>query len=38
MQTMLQQVIEGGGEGIILQKKNSFYEQGRSQSLLKLKV
>lgn len=32
------QVIESGGEGIVLRKPHSFYKSGRSQSLLKLKV
>lgn len=34
----LQQVISDGGEGIILRKPFSIYEQERSTSLIKLKV
>ena len=34
----LHQVVEDGGEGVILRKPNSLYEFGRSSSLLKLKV
>lgn len=33
-----QEIIGQGGEGIILQKIGSFYEGGRSMSLVKLKV
>ena len=35
---VVQLVIEDGGEGVILRKIGSLYEQGRSQSLLKFKV
>jgi len=35
---IVQQVIEGGGEGVILQQKASLYERGRSLSLIKMKV
>jgi ATP-dependent DNA ligase len=31
-------IIEAGGEGVILQKVGSLYEQGRSSDLLKIKV
>lgn len=31
-------IIKLGGEGIILRSPNSFYENGRSSSLVKLKV
>jgi hypothetical protein len=31
-------IIDDGGEGIILRKVHSLYEQGRSISLFKLKV
>jgi hypothetical protein len=33
-----QYVIDQGGEGLILQKRGSMYQRGRSQSVLKLKV
>ena len=35
---ILQIVLEEGGEGLVLRKPKSIYEQGRSASLLKLKV
>lgn len=35
---MVQSVISGSGEGIIMQKRESLYECGRSLSLLKIKV
>jgi ATP-dependent DNA ligase len=31
-------IIANGGEGVITRKKGSFYENGRSMSLLKFKV
>lgn len=31
-------ILEDGGEGIILRKPNSLYEHGKSQQLIKLKV
>eukprot|EP00026_Physarum_polycephalum_P004416 Phypoly_transcript_04435.p1 GENE.Phypoly_transcript_04435~~Phypoly_transcript_04435.p1 ORF type:complete len:688 (+),score=101.45 Phypoly_transcript_04435:123-2066(+) len=34
----VQYVIDGGGEGVILQKRGSVYERGRSLSLIKLKT
>lgn len=34
----LSSIIEDGGEGVIMQRKGSLYEQGRSSSLVKLKV
>ena len=33
-----QDIIEDGGEGVILRKVGSFYEHGRTSSLIKLKV
>ena len=38
MNKLLQTMIENGGEGLILRKKDSLYESGRTRSLLKLKV
>ena len=35
---MLEKVLMGGGEGIILRRVRSEYEHGRSKSLIKLKV
>ena len=35
---LVQQIIEDGGEGVILQKYSSMYERGRSASVLKIKV
>ena len=36
---MLQEtIVENEGEGVILRRKGSLYEHGRSLSLLKLKV
>ena len=35
---MVQVVIEGGGEGLVLRKPKSLYENGRSPFLLKIKV
>ena len=35
---LVQQIIDDGGEGAIIRKFGSFYDPGRSQSLLKLKV
>ena len=34
----LQQVIEGGGEGVILRRPHSLYLPGRSSHLIKFKV
>ena len=34
----LQQVIEGGGEGVILRRPHSLYQPGRSPNLIKFKV
>ena len=34
----LQRILEDGGEGLILRKMASQYEQGRSRNLIKLKV
>jgi hypothetical protein len=34
----VQNIIEEGGEGLILQRQGSLYERGRSPSLLKVKV
>jgi ATP-dependent DNA ligase len=38
LNNMLHNVVDHGGEGIILQKSSSRYEHGRSTSLLKVKV
>jgi ATP-dependent DNA ligase len=38
MNGMVQEIINDGGEGIILRKVNSLYEYGRTSSLIKLKV
>jgi ATP-dependent DNA ligase len=38
MQEAVRGVIEDGGEGIIMRKIKSFYEHGRTTSLLKVKV
>lgn len=38
MKKVVTWIIEGGGEGVILQKRGSPYEQGRSSSLVKFKV
>jgi ATP-dependent DNA ligase len=35
---MLENITTNGGEGVILRKKGSLYEHGRSPSLLKFKV
>ena len=37
-QIWLQSIIADGGEGIMLRRTNSLYENGRAPSLLKLKV
>lgn len=34
----VQAIIDDGGEGIIMRKLDSLYEQGRSKSVIKLKV
>lgn len=34
----LKNIIQDGGEGVILRKKGSLYEHGRTTNLLKLKV
>lgn len=34
----LGELLQDGGEGIILQKPSSVYEHGKTQSLLKIKV
>ena len=34
----IRRILGNGGEGVILQKRGSLYEAGRSSSLLKLKV
>jgi DNA ligase 1 len=36
--TAVENILSAGGEGVILQKPGSFYEKGRSNSLIKLKV
>lgn len=38
LEKITKEMIETGGEGVILQKYNSFYENGRSSSVIKLKV
>ena len=38
MNKLLKTMIETGGEGLILRRKDSLYESGRTRSLLKLKV
>ena len=38
LQQMLQQIIKAGGEGLMLHKADSLYQQGRSNDLLKLKL
>ena len=38
MAKRLEDIIADGGEGVVLRKPKSFYEQGRSPSLLKIKV
>jgi ATP-dependent DNA ligase len=38
LKKMLEQLIEEGGEGVILRKPYSLYIPGRSDSLIKLKV
>ena len=38
IQVDVQNIIKDGGEGLILRQINSFYEGGRSTSLIKLKV
>jgi ATP-dependent DNA ligase len=35
---VLQEIIKDGGEGLILRRTASRYEQGRSRNLIKLKV
>ena len=34
----IREIIEDGGEGIILQRSGSLYTEGRSSALLKLKA
>lgn len=36
--SFVQSVVDSGGEGIIVRKSFSYYEHGRSASLLKFKV
>lgn len=38
MHWLVKQIINEGGEGIILQMASSLYEHGRSHSLIKIKV
>ncbi len=38
LQHYLQEVTDGGGEGVMLRKPNSSYEHGRSDTLYKVKV
>jgi hypothetical protein len=36
--SMMNQIIDEGGEGVILRKPNSLYHRGRTPALVKLKV
>ena len=38
LQQKLQQIVNAGGEGLMLHKTDSLYQQGRSNDLLKLKL
>jgi ATP-dependent DNA ligase len=38
LEVVTENIIEDGGEGIILRNVGSFYEHGRTSSLIKLKV
>lgn len=38
MQRMAEQILEEGGEGVILRRPYSLYENGRSRALYKFKV
>lgn len=38
LQNAVKMILSNGGEGVILQKRKSIYESGRSTSLLKIKV
>ena len=38
MEAFLKDLVESGGEGIILRKMASIYQNGRSRDLFKLKV
>jgi ATP-dependent DNA ligase len=38
IQTTTEQLIQDGGEGVILRKAESFYQHGRSPFLMKIKV
>ena len=35
---VMEKIVEGGGEGLILQQRGSLYHRGRTPSLLKIKV
>lgn len=35
---IIPEIIDNEGEGIVLRRKNSLYEHGRTPSLVKLKV
>lgn len=35
---VVEDILEHGGEGVILQKAKSYYEHGRSSSLIKIKA
>ena len=37
LNAILQAIVADGGEGVVLRKVGSYYENGRSPSLLKLK-
>ena len=38
LNVLVQEVIDDGGEGVIMRKVGSLYEHGRSPNLIKLKV
>lgn len=38
MRTQVKMIIDDGGEGVILRKRGSLYDNGRNSSLIKLKV
>eukprot|EP00026_Physarum_polycephalum_P001474 Phypoly_transcript_01476.p1 GENE.Phypoly_transcript_01476~~Phypoly_transcript_01476.p1 ORF type:complete len:889 (+),score=81.31 Phypoly_transcript_01476:156-2669(+) len=38
LNSWVQSILDGGGEGVILRKPASFYERGRNSSLVKLKA
>lgn len=38
LESSLQNILNSGGEGVVLQKKASLYKPGRSETVIKLKV